>query len=52
MQNGWCMFGFLDLEDGVAVRHQNGVLTYEEFGRLVGLLAARLESEGLEPGDR
>jgi acyl-CoA synthetase (AMP-forming)/AMP-acid ligase II len=46
------MFGFLDLEDGVAVRHQHGVLTFREFGQLLGVLSARLDDIGLEPGDR
>ena len=46
------MFGFLDQEDGVAVRHQDGTLTYTEFSQLVRLLAAHLQEIGLEPGDR
>jgi len=46
------MFGFLNLDRPLAVRHQNGALSYREFAWLVGSLAERLERAGLDPGDR
>lgn len=49
---GVCMFGFLNRSLGVAVRHQNGSLTYEAFNRLLGMLTHRLDAIGLSPGDR
>lgn len=46
------MFGFLELRDGVAVRHQRGALTFDELNRLLGRACALLDGLGLTPGDR
>lgn len=46
------MFGFLNRSLGVAVRHQNGSLTYEAFNSLLGMMIHRLGAFGLSPGDR
>jgi len=46
------MFRFLEFDRGIAVRHQNGSLTYPELNRLLSLLRNRLQESGAQPGDR
>jgi long-chain acyl-CoA synthetase len=46
------MFGFLEKNEGIAVRHQQGSLTFQEFRQLLDLLGTRLLGLGVSPGDR
>ena len=46
------MFGFLEKNEGIAVRHQQGSLTFQEFKRQLALFGDRLRGLGLSPGDR
>lgn len=46
------MLGFLNLREGVAVRHQTGSLTFLELNATLSRVLDDLDGLGLEPGDR